>query len=117
MTPPPNRPRPAFGAATVQAQRKGGLTRVLTWVVLAVVVGGGAWLGYQLWQQGHQRVRDEVYEPEHPVGLADVDLAEVHHELWADWAHALILRYRGRNAQGRIAAATEALRTAIADTY
>ena len=105
---------PAFGAGIVTEAPRSGLTRVLTWIVLATVVGGGGFLAWKGWQIFGSRQRDPTYEPEHAVNLDAVDLAMVHHELLGAWSLRQEHKFEMRNADARIASATERVREAIA---
>ena len=109
----PRKP-PTIGATALQAQSSGGFSSVLKWIVVAFVVVGGGYAGWRAWQHFSGRARDEVYEPEHPVNLAKVDLEEVHYRLWGRWAGLVERKHRLRNPEASIAAAEKELRDAIA---
>lgn len=114
MSKSPKTASPSFGAGIVNESPRSGLTKVLTWIVLAVVLVGGGFVGWKAWQFFNGRERDPKYEPEHPVNLDAVDLALVHHELLGSWSLRQEHKFEMRNAEQRIASATERVWEAIA---
>lgn len=109
----PRKP-PTIGSSALQAQSSGGFSSALKWIVVAFVLVGGGYAGWRAWQYFGGRARDEVYEPEHPVNLAKVDLEEVHYRLWGRWAGLVERKHRLRSPEASIGAAEKELRDAIA---